>query len=102
MREVYRIRREIIIDIPTRQFSDNLDIVPSIAGLHVTALARTASAGDISAAVQKASQAGIEVRICRRLLWLLQARRQCTGIRGDSHGQNQRRSAPPAWLLSPA
>jgi GntR family transcriptional regulator/MocR family aminotransferase len=62
MREIYRVRREIVIEILTRQFSDHLEVVPSIAGLHVTALARTASAAEIRSVVQKASEVGVEVQ----------------------------------------
>jgi GntR family transcriptional regulator/MocR family aminotransferase len=62
MREVYCIRREIIIEALTRQFGDCLQVVPSIAGLHITALARTASAEQISTVVQKASETGVAVQ----------------------------------------
>ena len=62
MREVYRTRREIIIETLTRQFGDYLEVVPSIAGLHITALARNLSAQEINAVVEKASQAGVEVQ----------------------------------------
>jgi GntR family transcriptional regulator / MocR family aminotransferase len=62
MREIYRVRREIVIEMLTRQFSDHLEVVPSIAGLHVAALARTASAEEIRSVVQKASQVGVEVQ----------------------------------------
>ncbi len=62
MRDVYRVRREMVIDILTRRFSDHLEIVPSIAGLHVAALARTASAAEIGAVVREASEAGVEVQ----------------------------------------
>ncbi|MBV9224311.1 MAG: hypothetical protein JOY85_09800 [Acidobacteriaceae bacterium] len=62
MREVYRTRREIILETLARQFRDYLEIVPSLAGLHVTALARTAPTEEIRAVVQKASEAGVEVQ----------------------------------------
>src|SRR5215831_6898915 len=62
MREVYRARREIVIEVLTKQFGDYLEVVPSIAGLHVAALARSASAGEIRAVVQEASEAGVEVQ----------------------------------------
>ncbi len=62
MREVYRARREIVLEILKKQFADHLEIVPSIAGLHVTALARQASAEEIRAVVERASEAGVEVQ----------------------------------------
>lgn len=60
MREVYRARREIVIETLTRQFGDYLEVVPSIAGLHITALARKASAEEIKVIAEKASEAGVE------------------------------------------
>jgi GntR family transcriptional regulator/MocR family aminotransferase len=62
MRETYRIRREIILEILKEQFGDYLEVVPSIAGLHITALAFTASADEISTNARRASEAGVEVR----------------------------------------
>jgi GntR family transcriptional regulator/MocR family aminotransferase len=62
MREVYRVRREIVIDTLTRQFRDHLEVVPSIAGLHITALAHRAPRGEIKAIVERASEAGVEVQ----------------------------------------
>jgi GntR family transcriptional regulator/MocR family aminotransferase len=62
MREVYRVRREMVIQILTRQFGDHLEVVPSIAGLHVAALAHRASRGEIKAIVERASEAGVEVQ----------------------------------------
>jgi GntR family transcriptional regulator/MocR family aminotransferase len=62
MREVYRARRELVIETVTRQFGDYLEVVPSIAGLHITALARKLSAEKIKVIVEKASQAGVEVQ----------------------------------------
>jgi len=61
MRNVYRVRHEIITQTLTTKFSDHLEVVPSIAGLHVAALARTASAEEIGAVVRKASEAGVAV-----------------------------------------
>ena len=60
--EIYRVRREMVIESLTSQFSDHLEVVPSIAGLYVTALARTASAEEIRSVVQRASQVGVEVQ----------------------------------------
>jgi GntR family transcriptional regulator/MocR family aminotransferase len=62
MRDVYRVRRDLVLEILAKQFSDHLEVVPSIAGLHVTALARTESTEKIRAVVQRASEAGVEVQ----------------------------------------
>jgi GntR family transcriptional regulator/MocR family aminotransferase len=61
MRAVYRTRHEILTRALVRHFADHLEVVPSAAGLHVTALARSASAGDIGAVVRRASDAGVAV-----------------------------------------
>ncbi|HEX7360313.1 MAG TPA: PLP-dependent aminotransferase family protein [Bryobacteraceae bacterium] len=61
MREVYRVRRDMIIEILTRKFREQLEVIPAIAGLHLTALARTASGEEIDAVVRRASEAGVEV-----------------------------------------
>jgi GntR family transcriptional regulator/MocR family aminotransferase len=62
MRDVYRVRRRIVIEALTQKFGDLLEVVPSIAGLHVAALARTASAEAISDVARKASEAGVEIQ----------------------------------------
>ncbi len=62
MHEAYRVRREIILEILTEQFGDYLEVVPSIAGLHITALARTASPEEISAIVRNASELDVAVQ----------------------------------------
>jgi GntR family transcriptional regulator / MocR family aminotransferase len=62
MRGVYGARREIIIETVKRQFGDYLEVVPSIAGLHITAVAREISAEEIKVIVEKASEAGVEVQ----------------------------------------
>jgi GntR family transcriptional regulator/MocR family aminotransferase len=62
MREVYRVRREMVIETLTRQFGDCLKVVPSIAGLHIAAFARTASSQEIRAIVQKAVESEVAVQ----------------------------------------
>ena len=71
MRENYRVRREMVIESLTSQFSDHLEVVPSIAGLHVTALARTASAEEISQSFRGHLRWAWKFRIWRHLLLLL-------------------------------
>jgi GntR family transcriptional regulator/MocR family aminotransferase len=59
---VYRRRYELLTDILSRDFAGLLDLIPSAAGLHVAALARHASASEISTVVRRASEAGVEVQ----------------------------------------
>lgn len=59
---VYAERRGLIIDVLTRLFSEELAIVPSVAGLHVTALARSLSPEQISAYVECAAERGVQVQ----------------------------------------
>jgi GntR family transcriptional regulator/MocR family aminotransferase len=61
MRNVYRVRHEMVTETLTRRFPD-LEVVPSVAGLHIAALARTASAEKISDVARKASEAGVEIQ----------------------------------------
>jgi GntR family transcriptional regulator/MocR family aminotransferase len=60
MRTVYQGRFERIIDVLARDFEDELAIIPSSVGLHVSALARTASVDQITTLVRVASRAGVE------------------------------------------
>jgi len=46
----------------TRDFAGQLDPIPSAAGLHVAALACSASADQIRSVVRRASDAGVEVQ----------------------------------------
>jgi GntR family transcriptional regulator/MocR family aminotransferase len=62
MRDVYRVRHEIVTEVLSRKFGDLVQLVPSIAGLHVAALARTAPAETICAVARKASEAGVEIQ----------------------------------------
>jgi GntR family transcriptional regulator / MocR family aminotransferase len=62
MRDVYRVRHEIVTEVLLGKFGDFLRLVPSFAGLHVAALARNASAEEISVIARKASEAGVEIQ----------------------------------------
>ncbi len=66
MRAVYRGRHELIVQTLERTFSEELAVVPSSVGLHVSALARTASIDEIAAVVRRASAVGVE---CYPLSW---------------------------------
>ena len=61
-REVYRARHRMIADALARDFVDHLEVIPSTTGLHIAAVARTASAGRIGAIVRRASDAGVAVQ----------------------------------------
>jgi GntR family transcriptional regulator/MocR family aminotransferase len=60
MRTVYQGRYETITEVLVRDFEDELAIVPSSVGLHVSAIARTASQDQIATLVRVASRAGVE------------------------------------------
>jgi GntR family transcriptional regulator/MocR family aminotransferase len=55
----YRERHEIICDTLEKQFGNHLELVPSSTGLHVAALAKTASVEAIRSIVREATQRGV-------------------------------------------
>jgi GntR family transcriptional regulator / MocR family aminotransferase len=59
MRATYEKRHRLTIDVLARTFADELSVAPSSVGLHVAALARRASPGQITAVLQRASAARI-------------------------------------------
>jgi GntR family transcriptional regulator/MocR family aminotransferase len=59
---VYTERHEVITKILTCDFDDHLTVVPSAAGLHITALAHSTSATKIGAIVRQASDCGVQVQ----------------------------------------
>jgi len=61
MRAVYRARHDIMTKTLVRDFANHLEIIPSAAGLHITALAPSASAKEIGAVVRRAFEAGVAV-----------------------------------------
>jgi GntR family transcriptional regulator/MocR family aminotransferase len=58
---VYRARHEVVTNMLTHDFADHLELIPSAAGLHVTGVARTASADEVGAILRRASDAGVEL-----------------------------------------
>ena len=62
VRRVYTERHETVTRILKKDFADHLEVVPAVAGLHVTALARSASVEQISNTVQRASALGVEIQ----------------------------------------
>jgi GntR family transcriptional regulator/MocR family aminotransferase len=55
----YQERHDIIADSLRRDFADHLELLPSNAGLHLTALARGATSQEIIAITQKAAGRGL-------------------------------------------
>jgi GntR family transcriptional regulator/MocR family aminotransferase len=62
VRRIYTARHEIVTKILNRDFVAHLEVMPAAAGLHVAAVARTASADEIKAVVKRASAFGIEIQ----------------------------------------
>jgi GntR family transcriptional regulator/MocR family aminotransferase len=63
---VYAERRALITKILERDFADQLAIIPSIAGLHITTLARKASVEEIVAVFRRAAEHGIQLQRLER------------------------------------
>jgi GntR family transcriptional regulator/MocR family aminotransferase len=59
---VYTERHELLREILTRDFGDHLTVIPSVAGLHVAALARSASVNKISGVVRRAADLGLQIQ----------------------------------------
>ena len=62
VRRVYTERHELITKILNKDFADHLEVVHAIAGLHVAALARSASVDQISDVAVRASELGVQVQ----------------------------------------
>jgi GntR family transcriptional regulator / MocR family aminotransferase len=62
MRGVYRRRHDTIVGILAGQFSRHLTTIPSAAGLHVSALARTATADQMTEIAERALANGVAVQ----------------------------------------
>jgi GntR family transcriptional regulator/MocR family aminotransferase len=56
----------MVTDGLTNEFADHLRPIPSTVGLHVAALARTASVDEIGAVIRRASEAGVQVQTLSR------------------------------------
>ena len=66
-REVYRARHRLIMDALGRDFADHLEAIPSTVGLHIAALARTASAEQIGIVARESSDRGVVVQELAKL-----------------------------------
>jgi GntR family transcriptional regulator/MocR family aminotransferase len=62
MRAVYRRRHDMITEAIAGRLSRHLTPIPSAAGLHVSATARTASAGEMTDVAGRALAAGVAVQ----------------------------------------
>jgi GntR family transcriptional regulator/MocR family aminotransferase len=71
---VYRARHDMVTRVLTREFSDHLEVIPSSAGLHVTAVSRRASADQIHAVVRRASKLEVQVQELSRFAVDVRAR----------------------------
>jgi GntR family transcriptional regulator/MocR family aminotransferase len=59
---VYRMRRDIVTNTLKQDFAGCLQVIPSVAGLHITARAHSRSAEEINAVIHRASGYGIQVQ----------------------------------------
>jgi GntR family transcriptional regulator/MocR family aminotransferase len=57
--KVYRERHEMLANAITRDFNDHLELIPSSTGLHLAALARAASAEQLTAVFRRAVDVGV-------------------------------------------
>jgi GntR family transcriptional regulator/MocR family aminotransferase len=62
MAAIYRARHEVVTQALLTEFAEHLELVPSRAGLHVAALARTHSVEQLGAVVRMASEAAVAVQ----------------------------------------
>jgi GntR family transcriptional regulator / MocR family aminotransferase len=67
MTGVYRERHMLIADSIRRDFHEHLELVPSSAGLHVTALSRTASVNQLEKIAHRAAERGVAIPLLSRL-----------------------------------
>jgi GntR family transcriptional regulator/MocR family aminotransferase len=66
-RDIYRVRHRLIMNTLGRDFTDHLEVVRSTVGLHIAAVARTASADQIGDVLRRASDKGVVVQDLARL-----------------------------------
>jgi GntR family transcriptional regulator/MocR family aminotransferase len=66
MSGVYRTRHRLIAETLRRDFADELELVPSEAGLHLAALARKASVAGIKEVLHRAMDAGVAFQALAR------------------------------------
>lgn len=59
---IYAERRALLTEILGNNFGDHFTLVPSVAGIHVTAVARSATADQIGVWVRRAADQGVQVQ----------------------------------------
>jgi GntR family transcriptional regulator/MocR family aminotransferase len=59
---IYRERHAMLVKAISRDFDDHLRLIPSTTGLHVAALARTASVEQIASVANRAANAGVAIQ----------------------------------------
>jgi GntR family transcriptional regulator / MocR family aminotransferase len=62
LNRLYAERRDLILTILARDFVNYLMVIPSVAGLHITTLSRSASVKKISSIVANATALGVRVQ----------------------------------------
>jgi GntR family transcriptional regulator/MocR family aminotransferase len=59
---IYHARHEMLVKAVRREFDDHLELIPSTTGLHIAALARTASVKQIAAVARRGAGAGVAIQ----------------------------------------
>jgi GntR family transcriptional regulator/MocR family aminotransferase len=62
MTGVYRERRAMISDVIVRDFGTHLELLPSEAGIHITALPRTATSDQLKKIVRRAAERSVAIQ----------------------------------------
>lgn len=63
---IYRERHQMLADAITRDFAEHLELIPSTTGLHLTALARSMSTGQIAEIARRAADLSVTVQVLSR------------------------------------
>lgn len=66
MNRVYRERHELVKNALSKDCADHLDIIPSVAGLHMSALARFASSEEVDHILHRAAERSVAVQSLSR------------------------------------
>ena len=67
LRAIYERRHDLVRTILERDFSDELELIPAAAGLHLTALARRPQATTVADVLRRASARGVEAHDLARI-----------------------------------
>lgn len=66
MNRVYRARHEMVTTVLRRDFADHLEVIPTVAGLHMAAVARSASSAEIDRVLDRAAARSVAVQALSR------------------------------------